>query len=1066
MAVADNGTAVEAGGVNNSTLGSNATGNVLGNDTDPESGNPDERKTVSAVRTGAGTAGTLGSQLRGNYGWLTLNGDGSYTYVVDNSLAAVQALRLSSHTLTDSFGYTMQDANGATSQASVTITIRGANDAPVATADTATAIEAGGLNNGLLGTDPTGNLLTNDADPDRNGEQLTVTGVSTGATSGIIGSGLNGLYGTLTLNADGSYRYVLDNANAAVQRLLPGETLTEQFDYQITDLGGLVSAQTLTISIQGRNDTPVAVADNGTAVEAGGVNNTTLGSNATGNVLGNDTDPESGNPNERKTVSTVRTGAGTAGTLGSQLRGNYGWLTLNGDGSYTYVIDNSLAAVQALRTSADTLTDSFGYGMTDANGASSSATLTIRIQGANDTPVSSNDIGIAVSDNGAGNVVNPNGNLLGNDTDIDSGDSLILSGGRAGTEAAGGTLAAVTQVLPLTLTGLYGTLTLYQDGRYQYALDTGNATVQGLGPLQTLNDHFTYQAQDLAGAVDLAQLTILIRGRNDAPVANPEQAQVIEAGGLNNGQPGLDPGGNVLGNDSDLEGDALTVTGVQHADGQSAALGTALQGRYGELVMNADGSWHYRLDNSLAEVQALRGPDQTLTELFNYQIEDLWGAASASTLTLTIRGSNDTPIAVDDKANAIEAGGIDNTAAGLDPVGNVLDNDSDVDSQANGETRTVLTVSNALGNSVNAGQVLQGRYGQLILNADGSYQYLIDNDNPEVEALRLASQTLTEVFSYRMRDQGGALSEARLTVVIQGANDNPVAQDDSAVANDQVKAPHASGQVLPNDGDVDGDDPLRVTGVRSGTEDGSGNAGPLGQPLAGRYGWLTLNQDGSYSYTIDLTNPEVLAAAGLGQVLQDVFTYTLGDGSGATDQAQLVIHLDISAPYVPPPDTKGAGPHDLDQGTVGDLGAPLPDLTPAIFVTPVVQNINRLLGASSERTDGSLLFFGLTPEIHSQSIGLGQLEGTFVSQSVQESWLAQEQDLASFLGRHGRVSLSADGLLSDESVFAMTPQDMRPHGPPDPAGKASSFTRQLQDAAGRAMTGTARTATLATKSGT
>ncbi|MNF29963.1 hypothetical protein D3C84_106810 [compost metagenome] len=1068
LAVADTGTAVEAGGANNSTLGSNATGNVLGNDTDPESGNPDERKTVSTVRTGAGTAGTLGSQLRGNYGWLTLNGDGSYTYVIDNSLAAVQALRLSSHTLTDSFGYTMQDANGATSQASVTITIQGANDAPVATADTATAIEAGGLNNGLLGTDPTGNLLTNDTDPDRNGEQLTVTGVSTGATSGVIGSGLNGLYGTLTLNADGSYRYVLDNANAAVQRLLPGETLTEQFDYQITDLGGLVSAQTLTISIQGRNDTPVAVADNGTAVEAGGVNNSTLGSNATGNVLGNDTDPESGNPDERKTVSTVRTGAGTAGTLGSQLRGNYGWLTLNGDGSYTYVIDNSLAAVQALRTSADTLTDSFGYGMTDANGASSSATLTIRIQGANDTPVASNDIGIAVADNGAGNVVNPNGNLLGNDTDIDSGDSLILSGGRAGTEAAGGTLATVTQVLPLTLTGLYGTLILYQDGRYQYALDTGNATVQGLGPLQTLNDHFTYQAQDLAGAVDLAQLTILIRGRNDAPVANPDQAQVIEAGGLNNGQPGLDPGGNVLGNDSDLEGDALTVTGVQHADGQSAAPGTVLQGRYGELVMNADGSWHYRLDNSLAEVQALRGPDQTLTELFNYQIADLWGAASASTLTLTIRGSNDTPIAVDDKANALEAGGIDNTAAGLDPVGNVLDNDSDVDSQANGETRTVLTVSDALGNSVNAGQVLQGRYGQLILNADGSYQYLIDNDNPEVEALRLASQTLTEVFSYRMRDQGGALSEARLTVVIQGANDNPVAQDDSAVANDQVQAPHASGQVLPNDGDVDGDDPLRVTAVRSGTEDGSGNGGTLGQPLAGRYGWLTLNQDGSYSYTIDLTNPEVLAAAGLGQVLQDVFTYTLGDGSGATDQAQLVIHLDISAPYVPPPDTRGAGPHDLDQGTVGDLGAPLPDLTPAIFVTPVVQNINRLLGASSERTDGSLLFFGLTPEIHSQSIGqgLGQLEGTFVSQSVQESWLAQEQDLASFLGRHGRVSLSADGLLSDESVFAMTPQDMRPHGATDPAGKASSFTRQLQDAAGRAMTGTARTATLATKSGT
>ncbi len=120
------------------------------------------------------------------------------------------------------------DAAGASSLATITITIQGANDTPTAVPDAAIAIE--GIDQ-ASGTNPGGNVLTNDTDPDRNGEQLTVTGVSTGATSGVIGSGLNGLYGTLTLNADGSYRYVLDNANAAVQRLLPGETLTEQFDY-------------------------------------------------------------------------------------------------------------------------------------------------------------------------------------------------------------------------------------------------------------------------------------------------------------------------------------------------------------------------------------------------------------------------------------------------------------------------------------------------------------------------------------------------------------------------------------------------------------------------------------------------------------------------------------------------------------------------------------------------------------------------------------------------------------------------------------------------------------------
>ncbi|MEG0007306.1 MAG: VCBS domain-containing protein [Aeromonas sp.] len=1068
IAVADTGTAVEAGGINNATPGSDATGNVLTNDTDPESANINETRAVSAVSTSGGTGGTLGTALRGTYGWLTLNADGSYTYQVDNSLPAVQALRLASNTLADNFSYTMRDGAGATSQAGITITIQGANDAPTATVDTAIAIEAGGLDNAAAGTNPSGDVLGNDTDPDGNGELLVVSGVSFGATSGTIGSAISGLYGTLVLNANGSYSYVLDNANATVQRLLPGETLVEQFGYQITDLGGLLSASTLTITIQGRDDSPIAMADIGTATEAGGINNATPGSDATGNVLSNDTDPDSANPNEIKTVNAVSTGAGSVGTLGTALRGSYGWLTLGADGSYTYVVDNSLAAVQALRTSADVLTDTFGYGMRDANNASSQSTLIIRIEGANDTPVAQNNIGIAVADNGAGNVVNPSGNLLTNDGDVDAGDSLILTAGRTGEEAAGGILAPVNLGVPLVLVGQYGTLILHLNGDYQYALDITNAAVLGLGPLQSLNDHFTYQAQDLAGAVDLAQLTITIRGRNDAPVANPDQAQVIEAGGLNNAQPGLDPSGNVLGNDTDLENDPLTVTQVQNADGQSASLGTVLRGRYGDLVMNSDGSWHYSLDNSLAEVQALRGPSQTLTEQFSYQILDVWGVGSASTLTLTIRGSNDTPIAQDDQTTAIEAGGVHNAAAGLNPTGNVLDNDLDVDSQANGETRSVLTVSNSVGASVSAGQALQGRYGQLILNADGSYQYLLDNDNSEVEALRTAGQTLTETFTYQMRDQAGAQSQARLTVLIQGANDNPVALDDNSVASDQVTAPHATGNVLPNDSDVDANDPLQVVAVRSGAEDGSGDGGQLGQPLAGRYGWLVLNADGSYSYTIDLTNKEVLAAAGLGQVLQDIFTYTLGDGSQAVDQAQLVIHLNISAPYVPPPDEGPIGPHYEGAATSTGAIANYPDPTPAVFVTPVVQNISLLLGASAERADGTQLFFGLTPEIHSQSIGqgLGLLDGTFVSQSVQESSLTQELELAAFLGRHGRVGLTADGLLSDESVFAMTPQEMRPHVGGERASKTSSFTRQLQDAAGRHIAGLNSNTNMTTKSGT
>ncbi|MEG1042995.1 MAG: VCBS domain-containing protein, partial [Pseudomonas sp.] len=203
--------------------------------------------------------------------------------------------------------------------------------------------------------------------------------------------------------------------------------------------------------------------------------------------------------------------------------------------------------------------------------------------------------------------------------------------------------------------------------------------------------------------------------------------------------------------------------------------------------------------------------------------------------------------------------------------------------------------------SVSAGQVLVGRYGRMTLNADGSYTYLVDNSNPTVQALRTAGETLSETFTYRMRDTTGATSDARLTVVIQGANDAPVAQNDSAVAIDQVPAPQTSGNVLPNDSDVDGNDRLQVVGVRTGAEAASGNAGLVGQPLQGLYGTLILNADGSYTYSIDLNNPQVLAAAGLGQVLQDVFTYTVGDLAGGQDLAELVITLDIAAPFIPAP---------------------------------------------------------------------------------------------------------------------------------------------------------------------
>ncbi len=364
---------------------------MLTNDTDVDAG---DTKTVSGVAAGVvGSASTnVGSAVTGTYGSINIAANGSYTYTVDNSNASVQALRTSGNTLQDVFTYTMRDTAGLTSTTQITVTIQGANDAPVGVNDTATALEAGGVANGTAGANPTGNVLTNDTDVD-SGDTKTVSGVVAGPSAsavGSVGTGVTGTYGSITINADGSYSYTVDNSNAAVQALrLSSQTLTDTFTYQVVDTGGLTSLVTITVTIQGANDAPTAVNDAATAVEAGGTANGTAGTNPTGNVLTNDTDPDSSGNGETKTVVGVLAGtqASAAGNVASSVTGAYGSINIAADGSYTYTVNNSNAAVQALRTSGNTLTDVFTYTMRDTAGLFSTTQVTVTIQGANDTPI-------------------------------------------------------------------------------------------------------------------------------------------------------------------------------------------------------------------------------------------------------------------------------------------------------------------------------------------------------------------------------------------------------------------------------------------------------------------------------------------------------------------------------------------------------------------------------------------------------------------------------------------------------------------------------------------------------
>lgn len=143
---------------------------------------------------------------------------------------------------------------------------------PVVNPDTGTVVDAVGV--------VSGNVLTNDSDA--NGDTFTVNSVSYGASNKTVGTSFNTTYGSMIINADGSWTYTVGAAGHALTSGSPA--VTEVFTYTVIDTrGGISKSTTLTITLTGTNEAPILNSDS-SAVPT----NTT----STGNVLSNDSDPE------------------------------------------------------------------------------------------------------------------------------------------------------------------------------------------------------------------------------------------------------------------------------------------------------------------------------------------------------------------------------------------------------------------------------------------------------------------------------------------------------------------------------------------------------------------------------------------------------------------------------------------------------------------------------------------------------------------------------------------------------------------------------------------------------
>jgi VCBS repeat-containing protein len=222
------------------------------------------------------------------------------------------------------------------------------NDAPVAVVDANTTDEDHAV---------AGNVLTNDTDVDtgdtRNVTEVNGQGANVGTQISLASGAL------LAVSADGSYTY---DPNSMFEHLGAGETATDSFTYETSDAQGEPSNMaTVTLTIEGMNDAPVAGNDSHTT----GVN-----AAVDGNVLANDTDVDLG---DTLLVSAVN---GDSDNVDKQIElGSGALLTLNADGSYTYDPNGKFDFLGA----GETATDIFTYAASDPQGESSTATVTITI---------------------------------------------------------------------------------------------------------------------------------------------------------------------------------------------------------------------------------------------------------------------------------------------------------------------------------------------------------------------------------------------------------------------------------------------------------------------------------------------------------------------------------------------------------------------------------------------------------------------------------------------------------------------------------------------------------------
>ncbi|WP_085584946.1 retention module-containing protein [Pseudomonas sp. R25(2017)] len=734
------------------------TGNVLTNDV----------QGADRVPTGPNAGPITAGTFTGTYGTLVLNANGTYTYTLNTNDPDFKNLHGGGNG-TETFTYTITDSDGDTSTANLVLQIHN-NDNPV-------IISGLDVNGGELtvyeknlsdGSAPDSAALTQSGTFTITAldgvTTLTVGGiavVTNGVAAGFPQSVTTPLGSTLTITgfnaATGvvSYSYTLVD-NEAHPNANGANNLPEQFAVTVVDDNGTTANATLDVNII--DDLPKGVNDSnaGTASET----NLTL----TGNVLTNDV----------QGADRVPTGPNAGPITAGTFTGTYGTLVLNANGTYTYTLNTNDPDFKNLHGGGNG-TETFTYTITDSDGDTSTANLVLNIHN-NDDPVTLNGLDVnggelTVYEKNLSDGSSPNASALTQSgtftvTAPDGLQTLTVGGIAVVTNGvAAGFPQSVTTPLgsTLTITGFNAATGVVS---YSYTL-VDNETHPTANGANSLTENFNVVATDGDGSTASGQINVNII--DDLPTAKPDTGSVAEGGTVNV---------SVLGNDVSGADGAATVVGVRAGGNTSTSaiggLNSNINGTYGYLTLDAAGNAVYHSNpNSVSPPGA--------TDTFTYTIRDTDGDESTTTITINVADSNlkasvDQDVTVYEKALDLTKDGQDlaaGTVTGSEP-GNT------------GETMSGTLVGSVTGGSGAITYTLvgsgTGTYGQILLNADGTYTYTLTSAPKTTPNANDGPNVLSESFTYKATDALG--NSTTSTIVVNIVDDVPkaVASDRSVAA--------------------------------------------------------------------------------------------------------------------------------------------------------------------------------------------------------------------------------------------------------------------------------------------